>query len=195
MSAPGHEPLQWISDLLLWPDLVLLYGLLAITVVRLGDFAAEGLSRCRRQAAWRQFLRRLKAGDVGEAPDQLPGASPRAAAAYAEWRACPAHGGKILDDLQLDIEAELKKLHIAIRLGPMLGLIGTLIPLGPALKGLAAGDVQTLTANLITAFACPVIGITAGGLSFFIHSVRQAWRSQELSDLDFIFATFAKEKS
>ena len=45
-------------------------------------------------------------------------------------------------ELEHGITDAMARLSLLTRVGPMLGLMGTLIPLGPALAGLAAGDMQ-----------------------------------------------------
>ena len=43
-----------------------------------------------------------------------------------------------LGDYQIEIERKLSKSRLLVKFGPMLGLMGTLIPMGPALVGLSA---------------------------------------------------------
>ena len=197
MNNSATEILQWISNSLLIPGLILLFGLLALTVLRLGGFAAEALARFRHHAQFARFVRRLKLGKL-DGPvkmEDVPAHFGMPRRAFTELREPHDHTDKTLDDLHLEAEAALKKLHIGIRVGPMLGLAGTLIPLGPALKGLAAGDLNTLAGNLTVAFATPVVGITIGGLSFFMHAVRQRWYNHDLNDIEFIVKCIHDEKS
>ncbi|MGH8734882.1 MAG: adenosylhomocysteinase, partial [Burkholderiales bacterium] len=72
------------------------------------------------------------------------------------------------------------------RAGPALGLMGTLIPLSPALAGLAAGDVQELSENLRVAFSVTVVGLLIAAIAFGISLVRDRLYSQDLSDLEFV---------
>ena len=95
---------------------------------------------------------------------------------------------KCLDDLEIDVARRLARLSLATRVGPMLGLVGTLIPLGPALTGLAAGRIEVLAGNLIIAFTTTVFGILIGGLAYAMGLVRRAWYEQDLSDLEFLVA-------
>jgi len=70
--------------------------------------------------------------------------------------------------------------------GPMLGLVGTLLPLGPALTGLASGDVQALAGNLIIAFTTTVFGILVGAFAYAVSLTRRTWYEQDVSDLEYI---------
>jgi biopolymer transport protein ExbB/TolQ len=64
--------------------------------------------------------------------------------------------------------------------------MGTLIPLGPALTGLASGDMKVMAQNLVVAFTTTVIGILIGSLAYGIGLVRRGWYARDLSDLEFI---------
>lgn len=82
------------------------------------------------------------------------------------------------------IGKKLEKSDIVTRLGPTLGLMGTLIPMGPGLAALGSGDVNTLAQAIIVAFDTTVVGIAAGGLAYFISKVRRRWYEQYLADID-----------
>jgi outer membrane transport energization protein ExbB (TC 2.C.1.1.1) len=72
-----------------------------------------------------------------------------------------------------------------MRVGPILGLMGTLIPMGPALVSLSRGDVQSMAASLIIAFATTVIGLVVGGICYCSLLIRNRWYHQDLSDLEY----------
>ena len=46
----------------------------------------------------------------------------------------------MLADFEMACEKDLAAVKTLARIGPILGLMGTLIPMGPALVGLASGD-------------------------------------------------------
>lgn len=98
----------------------------------------------------------------------------------------PQAVAKCLDDMEMEIARRLSWLAFSTRLGPMLGLVGTLVPLGPALTGLAAGDIQALSGNLVIAFTTTVFGVLVGGIAYAASLIRRAWHEQDLSDLEFV---------
>ena len=73
-----------------------------------------------------------------------------------------------------------------------LGLMGTLIPLSPALEGLADGDVATLADNLRVAFSITVLGLLVGALAFAISLVRERLYGQDYSDLEYAAAELGR---
>jgi biopolymer transport protein ExbB/TolQ len=93
---------------------------------------------------------------------------------------------KLLQEYEFYTIKRLERTRILVRIGPMLGLMGTLIPLAPALVGLASGDVAALSENLVTAFSVTVIGLLIGGLAFLVSIVRDRLYSQDISDMEYL---------
>jgi biopolymer transport protein ExbB/TolQ len=62
--------------------------------------------------------------------------------------------------------------------------MGTLIPLGPGLAALSAGNIQGLAEAIIIAFDTTVVGLAAGGIAFLISRVRKRWYEEHLSTLE-----------
>jgi biopolymer transport protein ExbB/TolQ len=93
---------------------------------------------------------------------------------------------KLLQEYEFYTIKRLERTRILVRIGPMLGLMGTLIPLSPALVGLATGDMAALSDNLVTAFSVTVIGLLIGGIAFVISIVRDRMYSQDISDMEYL---------
>ncbi|WP_462402683.1 MotA/TolQ/ExbB proton channel family protein [Pseudomonas sp. Marseille-QA0332] len=89
------------------------------------------------------------------------------------------HGGTS-DDLELWIMRRLEWLRITSRSAPMLGLVATMIPMGPALLALTKNDAQGIADNLVVAFSAVILALIAASISFFILTVRRRWLLQEL---------------
>ena len=93
---------------------------------------------------------------------------------------------KLLQEYEFYTIKRLERTRILVRVGPMLGLMGTLIPLSPALVGLASGDTTQLADNLVTAFSVTVLGLLIGGIAFVISIVRDRMYSQDISDMEYL---------
>ena len=171
-----------ISETLLVPCLLLLAAFFAWTLVMLGSFAREAFDRRRAEARWRAFVEgRSDMGSVAS----IPGARGRFAACLRER----GHDGllmeKHLQDAEMSMTKVVERASLASKLGPMLGLMGTLIPLGPALRSMADGSVAGLSENLIVAFATAVVGLAVAGPCFWMASVLRRWYERDLSDMEF----------
>jgi biopolymer transport protein ExbB/TolQ len=71
--------------------------------------------------------------------------------------------------------------------------MGTLIPLGPALMGLAEGNVEQLASNLVIAFATTVLGLFSGAIGFVLTAIRRRWYQQDINDIECILDVFEEK--
>jgi Biopolymer transport proteins len=100
---------------------------------------------------------------------------------------------KIVADAEIYWQERLEKIQTWIRTGPALGLMGTLIPLGPGLIALADGDLKTLSANLIIAFATTVVGILIALICGGVHSIRKRWYRADSVLLTYVAERLAEQ--
>ncbi|WP_010323111.1 MotA/TolQ/ExbB proton channel family protein [Marinobacterium stanieri] len=84
------------------------------------------------------------------------------------------------DDLELWIMRRLEKLRLTSRVSPLLGLVATLIPMGPALLALAENEVASVGSNMVVAFAGVTLALIAASLSFVVLNIRRRWLFEEL---------------
>jgi biopolymer transport protein ExbB/TolQ len=184
------------------PVLVLALVALAVVIVELGALAVELRRRHRHdpaalEQATNSATAALRAGDKAAAASALH----RVASSERMQRAVDRllrHAGtpdganpraKALADYDLESLKRLERTRLLVRAGPALGLMGTLIPLSPALAGLASGNVTELTDNLRVAFSVTVLGLMIGAIAFGISLVRDRLYAQDLSDLEFVAAS------
>jgi biopolymer transport protein ExbB/TolQ len=196
-----EEILFDVSEALKVPVMVLTLLALLIVIVEAGALLVESSRRRRRsllglERAIEECRGRLAAGMPAPAlAALLPYAWNRqmeeAMAGIVEHCGQPDAEARIAKRLAEYDYRSLKRLErtrILVRMGPALGLMGTLIPLSPALAGLADGDVATLSDNLRVAFSVTVAGLLIGGIAFAISLVRDRLYAQDYSDVEFIAA-------
>jgi len=190
-----------ISNALLVPVLVLTVVALALVIVEGGSLLVE-VRRRRHRSLWgleravEECRGRLAAGMPAEAlaallpfawnrqmEDALTGIVEQYGRPNAEARLA-----KRLAEYDYLSLRRLERTRILVRMGPALGLMGTLIPLSPALAGLADGDIATLTENLRVAFSVTVAGLMIGAFAFGISLVRDRLYAQDYSDVEYVAA-------
>ena len=91
---------------------------------------------------------------------------------------------KLIESEENKFGKKIERTDIVTKIGPTLGLMGTLIPMGPGLAALGAGDVNTLANAIIVAFDTTVVGIGSGAVAYFVSKIRRRWYEEYLSDLD-----------
>ena len=89
----------------------------------------------------------------------------------------------LLETQEAKMLGSLTKVDIVSNVGSGCGLLGTIIPMGPGLAALGAGDMVTLTTNLTTAFNTTTAGLAAGTICFVIAKIRRDWYNQEMEML------------
>jgi biopolymer transport protein ExbB/TolQ len=78
----------------------------------------------------------------------------------------------------------VKITDLTARIAPMLGLLGTLIPLGPGLEALGTGDTAMLSASLLIAFDTTSLGLMVAGVTLIVSAVRNRWYRNYMVSFD-----------
>jgi biopolymer transport protein ExbB/TolQ len=167
-----------ISSILYLPVLVALVCLVLYLLVCLGGFAGEWRAR-------RRGVRPL----VIEAERQMAteaAASPAASsAASSVFPALDARLERILQKAESTGLRRLDTVRFIVRVAPALGLMGTLIPMGISLAGLAQGNLPKMAESMTTAFTAAVVGLACSVLAYLLTLVRDHWLRNDLTDIAF----------
>lgn len=118
-----------------------------------------------------------------------------AVTAWALWEAGHAVGERIgglrmlakagdLEQTRSTGRRRIERADMLARIGPMLGLVGTLIPLGPGLAALGRGEVSELARAVTVAFDTTVLGLLVGMSGFVLGRLRRRWYDQLLDQLE-----------
>ena len=176
-----------IASSLLYPTLFLLVVLTVWILIYGGSFFAEWLERVR--------LRRY-------APEELPGiikgnsdqkVFPHRVNYYLETlrrilaredAATALIIENLLQEMTLGYWKSLDRPRMVVRIGPSLGLIGTLIPMGTGLASLSQGDITKLSTDLVIAFTTTVVGLAVGITAYFFYSVRRRWIEEDVKNIE-----------
>lgn len=187
-----------VAEALWFPAVAVMAGALCYIAWESGRFVVEMVTRDKRRSLPRmeESARRAKyyltAGSRNDAVSHLEAMSTNwLHVKFASMlRACPDLGrarlAKVLSELEIMAAKRLDRTRVWIRLAPILGLMTTLIPISPALVGLAKGDMKTLSANLILAFSTTIIGLLISGLAFLISHTRERIYIQDIGDIEYV---------
>jgi biopolymer transport protein ExbB/TolQ len=181
-----------VSSFLLYPTLLLLSFLPLWMLFYAGAFVAEWLER-----------RNLKPVPAGQLPRLLADQDPRQVFSHRvlaylhALRSLLADSHAVsepvienhLQETILGFAKSLDKLRMLVRIGPGLGLMGTLIPLGTGLAALGRGDMTKLTSDLVVAFTTTVVGLAVGMSAYFLHTIKKRWVEHDIRMIEFITET------
>ncbi|WP_225370468.1 MotA/TolQ/ExbB proton channel family protein [Methanobrevibacter arboriphilus] len=95
-----------------------------------------------------------------------------------------AFADKVIEEEELRMEKAVEKTDMVVRLGPTFGLMGTLIPMGPGLAALGAGNIELLAQAIIIAFDTTVTGLAASAVSYVVSKLRKRWYEEDLSNFE-----------
>lgn len=177
------------AQALLVPTMVCLVLLVAIMIFCVASIIVEGVTaRARFKADHIELISQLRDADYREIPQVI------AKSELLDWQACAllriALNMGLSDDelfalssVELDrcdgpCRRRLNLTELLAKIGPMLGLMGTLIPLGPGIVAMGQGDVETLSNSLRIAFDTTIAGLAAAIVALIVSRLRRTWYGQ-----------------
>lgn len=176
-----------ISSSLLYPVLFLLVLLTGWILLSSGSFFAEWLERLRLTKYPPEELPRL----IGE-EDYKKLFSHRVNSYLEKLKSLLNYGSKpaevevenLLQEKSINIWRSLDRTKMVIRIGPSLGLIGTLIPMGTGLAALGQGDMTKLSSDLVIAFTTTVVGMAVGIVAYFFYTIKGRWVEEDIKNME-----------
>jgi biopolymer transport protein ExbB/TolQ len=169
MTRIFEEFLFAVSSALYLPVIALVSGLCLYVLWASGAFAVDVIARLkRRNPALDGFSRRIE--------EQL-----RAKEPHLDVRL-----ERLLQEMEHDAIKRLDRIRFVIKVGPALGLMGTLIPMGMSLAALAQGNVPQMAGSMVTAFTATVAGLACGVVSYVIALIREKWSRADLREMEFM---------
>lgn len=114
-----------------------------------------------------------------------------------ELAACTPHLDARLERLlrgaELAMAKSLDRIRFVIKVGPALGLMGTLIPMGISLAALAEGNIPKMAGSMVTAFTATVAGLGSGVVAYLIALVREKWLQSDIREMEYLTEVAARE--
>lgn len=183
------DTLYWISIGLLVPVIVLLIWFFLRALLLLGSWFGHYLDVRRLQGRLDSLVANLTPdAEINIQQSELPKSRLAVVASLGTILEAKnmAFVEKALADFELEAERDMALGKKLSKMGPMLGLMGTLIPMGPALVGLSTGDIASMAYNMQVAFATTVVGLFSAAVGFVVLQCKQRWYRRDLNTLEFI---------
>jgi len=158
-----------IASALFYPVVV---GLILLTfwiVISSGSFLREYLDRSQgKSAALQQYMKMLDSEILAQSAN------------------LDLELERRLQEAELKLIKGLDKIRFAIRVGPAVGLMGTLIPMGISLAALAQGDMPKMAGSMVTAFTATVVGLACGVAAYLMSMVKEKWVRADMREMEYL---------
>ena len=179
-----------VSDSLLIPDIIVLLVLFVRALFLVGSFYNQYITKYKNERQLRPILNEL----TPERMEALQAALPeKDNSLYIKYLrailARPAddtYADYMITTFENDAEKDVVTSKLLAKVGPVLGLIGTLIAMSPALTGLSQGDISKMASNMQVVFATTVVGLVVSLVGLVTLQFKQRWYAKEVNQLDYI---------
>ncbi|MBD5241369.1 MAG: MotA/TolQ/ExbB proton channel family protein [Barnesiella sp.] len=190
--------LYWISTGLLVPVIVLLIYFFIRALILIGAFFSQYMIERKTAVLLQEKITNAHPTQILENIEALPDSGTALINKYlkdvASAKGNEARMQLIVSEYEMAAEKNIAGSKILTKMGPILGLMGTLIPMGPALVGLATGDIASMAYNMQVAFATTVVGLVVSAIGFVTQQARERWATRNLVVLDYVVQSLSEAK-
>ena len=196
--------LHAISQALLVPVIIVLIAFICYALFCIGSVIAEYFTERKHfKVVMPRFLAALMDAKQAEIPSVIEESGllksqKEALQTVYEYRGLP--GDALIALIKREVneeEARYDRIRsrnaAAARISPMVGLMGTLIPLGPGIQALGQADTAALSSSLLVAFDTTVAGLVVAAVCLAVGKIRGTWYDDYLSALDSAMATMLEK--
>jgi len=158
-----------ISSALFYPVVAGLVFLTFWVVISFGSFLREYLERRQGESSALMRYKKVLESKVSSLPAVMD----------IEFE-------RFLQSAELELIKSLDKIRFTIRVGPALGLMGTLIPMGISLSALAQGDMPKMAGSMVTAFTTTVVGLACGVAAYLMSLAKEKWVRADMREMEYL---------
>ena len=184
------EILFWVANSLLIPDIIALLLLFVRSLLLVGSFYNHFITKQKNDKLLNNLIQDLSAEKVENLKSILPQKDNSLYINYLRRllsrEPSEAYSEYLISNFETEADKDLSISKILAKIGPVLGLIGTLIAMSPALVNLSSGDVSGMAYNMQIVFATTVIGLVVSMVGLITLQFKQRWYLQESNHLFYI---------
>ena len=184
------KTLFWVANSLLIPDIIILLILFARSLMLCGSFYNQYMIKRRNDKRLDNAIKTLTPDTVSELRELLPASDNSLFIKYVrdllQTPYTEDYANYQISLFENEAEKDLSVSRLLAKIGPILGLIGTLIAMSPALVGLSTGDISGMAYNMQVVFATTVIGLVVSAAGLITQQFKQRWYAKDEHNLDYI---------
>lgn len=182
--------LFWVANSLLIPDILILLFLFARSLLLIGSFYNQFMVKRRNDKELNDKIKNLNYLSIESLKDALPEKDNSLFIRYMRdlltTPASEAYSDFLISNFENEAEKDTSLSKLLAKMGPVLGLIGTLIAMSPALVGLSTGDISGMAYNMQVVFATTVVGLVVSAVGLVTLQFKQRWYARDVNNLDYV---------
>ena len=182
--------LFWVANSLLIPDVIVLLALFGRSLLLVGSFYNQLITKFKNNKTFEDVIKKLTPNTIPELKKLLPEKNNSLYVKYMRdllnHEPSVAYSDFLISNFENEAEKDISTSKLLAKIGPVLGLIGTLIAMSPALTGLSSGDISGMAYNMQVVFATTVVGLVVSLIGLVTLQFKQRWYAKETNNLDYI---------
>lgn len=190
--------LFWVANSLLIPDIIILLFLFARSLLLIGSFYNQYMVKRKNEKALTDKIKNLNYSSIGLLKAALPQQDNSLFISYMrDLLTIPpseAYSDFLISNFENEAEKDISLSKLLAKMGPVLGLIGTLIAMSPALVGLSTGDISGMAYNMQVVFATTVVGLVVSAVGLVTLQFKQRWYACDVNNLDYVARILIKRE-
>lgn len=182
--------LFWVANSLLIPDIIILLCLFARSLLLIGSFYNQFMTKRKVDKEMDDKIKNLSSSNIEDLKAALP---EKDNSLYIKFLRdllttppSEAYSDYLISSFENEAEKDTSLSKLLAKMGPVLGLIGTLIAMSPALVGLSTGDIAGMAYNMQVVFATTVVGLVVSAVGLVTLQFKQRWYAKDVNNLDYV---------
>lgn len=184
------QVLFWVANSLLIPDIILLLLLFIRSLLLVGGVYNQYMTKRKNDKLLNVLIQELTPCTIDGLREALPKKDNSLYIRYLRdlLTSAPseAYSDYLITNFENDAEKDVILSKLLSKMGPILGLIGALIAMSPALVGLSTGDIAGMAYNMQVVFATTVVGLVVSAVGLVTLQFKQRWYAKEVNHLDYV---------
>ena len=193
------KTLFWVANSLLIPDIIILLFLFGRSLLLIGSFYDQFMTKRKNDKAIGNRIKELSNLSMDELRVVIPKNDNSLFIKYLrDLLTTPpseAYSDFLISNFENEADKDLALSKMLAKMGPVLGLIGTLIAMSPALVGLSTGDISGMAYNMQVVFATTVVGLVVSAIGLVTLQTKQRWYAKDVNNLDYVSRILTEKKN
>ena len=184
------KALFWVANSLLIPDIIILLVLLVRSLILIGSFYNQYMTKRKNDRLLLDKIKDLSIDKMDDLRTSLPKQDNSLFIKYLRDilsnSSTEAYSDFMISNFENDADKDISLSKMLTKMGPILGLVGTLIAMSPALVGLSSGDIGGMAYNMQVVFATTVVGLVISAVGIITLQFKQRWYAKDVNNLDYV---------